>query len=106
MLFCNLTPLDGRFVKAIVFWRKSEFVNTLPLYTFNIQFMYDNLNFSFLLWSKLHLYFVTFLLLASIDVLLGSEFDRKPNASHGAPCSALEISRRLKQEGITYRAFE
>ena len=25
MLFCNLTPLDGRFVNAIVFWRKSEF---------------------------------------------------------------------------------
>ena len=24
-----------------------NFVNTLPLYTFNIQFMYDNLNFSF-----------------------------------------------------------
>ena len=43
-----------------------NFVNTLPLYIFNIQFMYDNLNFSFLLWNKLHLYFVTFLLLASI----------------------------------------
>ena len=40
-----------------------NFVNTLPLYTFNIQFMYDNLNFSFLLWSK---YFVTFLLPVSI----------------------------------------
>ena len=25
MLFCNLTPLDGRFVNAIVFCRKSEF---------------------------------------------------------------------------------
>ena len=25
MLFCNLTPLDGRFVDAIVFCRKSEF---------------------------------------------------------------------------------
>ena len=25
MLFCNLTPLDGRFVYAIVFYRKSEF---------------------------------------------------------------------------------
>ena len=25
MLFCNLTPLDGRFVNAIVFYRKSEF---------------------------------------------------------------------------------
>ena len=24
MLFCNLTPLDGRFVNAIVFCRKSE----------------------------------------------------------------------------------
>ena len=41
MLFCNLTPLDGRFVNAIVFCRKSE----LPLYTFNIQFMYNNLIF-------------------------------------------------------------
>ena len=29
--------------------------------------MYDNLNVSFLLWDELHLYFVTFLLLASID---------------------------------------
>ena len=25
MVFCNLTPLDGRFVNAIVFCRKSEF---------------------------------------------------------------------------------
>ena len=25
MLFCNLTPLDGRFVNAIFFCRKSEF---------------------------------------------------------------------------------
>ena len=25
MLFCNLTPLDGRFVNVIVFCRKSEF---------------------------------------------------------------------------------
>ena len=25
MLFCNLTPPDGRFVNAIVFCRKSEF---------------------------------------------------------------------------------
>ena len=25
MLFCNLTPLDGRFVNTIVFCRKSEF---------------------------------------------------------------------------------
>ena len=25
MLFCNITPLDGRFVDAIVFCRKSEF---------------------------------------------------------------------------------
>ena len=25
MLFCNLTPLDGRFVNAIVICRKSEF---------------------------------------------------------------------------------
>ena len=25
MLFCNLTPLDGRFVNAIVFCQKSEF---------------------------------------------------------------------------------
>ena len=25
MLFCNLTPLDGRFVNAIVFCRYSEF---------------------------------------------------------------------------------
>ena len=44
-----------------------KFMNTLPLYTFNIQFMYDNLNFSFLLWNKLHLYFVTFLLPFSIE---------------------------------------
>ena len=45
-----------------------NFVNTSPLYTFNIQFMYDNLNFSFLLWNKLYLYFVTFLLRVSIDM--------------------------------------
>ena len=25
MLFCNPTPLDGRFVNAIIFCRKSEF---------------------------------------------------------------------------------
>ena len=25
MLICNLTPLDGRFVNAIAFCRKSEF---------------------------------------------------------------------------------
>ena len=69
MLFCDnyLTLLDGSFVNAIVFYRKSEFVNKLPLYTFNIQFMYDNLNFSFLLCNKLHLYFVTFLLTVSIS---------------------------------------
>ena len=43
-----------------------KFVNKLPLYTFNSQFMYNNLNFSFLLWNKLHVYFVTFLLSISI----------------------------------------
>ena len=43
-----------------------NFVYTLPFYKFNIQFMYDNLNVSFLLWNKLHLYFVTFLLPVSI----------------------------------------
>ena len=50
MLFCNLTPLDGS-LNAIVFRRKSEFceyITFVPLYAFNIQFMYDNLNFSFL----------------------------------------------------------
>ena len=29
MLFCNLTPLDGRFVNAIVFCRKSEFCENI-----------------------------------------------------------------------------
>ena len=43
-----------------------NFVNKLPPYTFNIQLMFDNFNFSFLLWNKLHLYFVTFLLSVSI----------------------------------------
>ena len=66
MLFCNLTPLGGRFINAIVFVGNSNFVNKLPLYTFNIQFMYDNLNSSVSLWNKLHLYFVTFLLSVSI----------------------------------------
>ena len=66
MSFCNLTPLDGRFVNGIAFARSPKFVNTLPLYTFNIQFMNDNLDFSFLLWNKLHLYFVTFLLPVSL----------------------------------------
>ena len=67
MLFCNLTPLDTIVVNAIVFFaRNPNFVNKLPLYTFNIQFKYDNLNFSFLLWNKLHLYFVAFLLPVSI----------------------------------------
>ena len=50
-----------------------NFVNKLPLYAFNIQFMYEDLNFSFLLWNKLHLYFVTFLLPVSIVSIL---FDR------------------------------
>ena len=66
MLFCNLTPLHGSFVNAIVFCRKSEFCEYIISYTHNIQFMYDSLNFSFLLWNKLHLYFVTFLLPVSI----------------------------------------
>ena len=39
-----------------------NFVNKLPLFTFNIQFMYDNLKFSFSICNKLHPYFVTFLL--------------------------------------------
>ena len=34
MLFCNLTPLDGRFVNVIVFYRKSEFCEyTISLHT-------------------------------------------------------------------------
>ena len=48
------------------FARNSNFENKLRLYTFNIQCMYENVNFSFLLWNKLYLYFVTFLLRASI----------------------------------------
>ena len=45
------TPLDGRLVNSIVFCRK--FINELRLYTFNIQFyIYENLNFSFLLWKN------------------------------------------------------
>ena len=44
-------------------------MNKLPLYTFNIQFMYDNLIFfRFLLWNKLHQYFLTFLLPVSIYI--------------------------------------
>ena len=43
-----------------------NFVNKLRLDTFHIQFMYDNLNFLFLLRNKSHLYFVTFLLSVSI----------------------------------------
>ena len=65
MLMCNFTTIDGRLVNSIVFCRK--FINELRLYTFNIQFyIYDNLIFSFLLWKKLHLYFVTLLLPVSI----------------------------------------
>ena len=30
MLFCNLTPLDGRFVNAIVFCQKSKFCENNP----------------------------------------------------------------------------
>ena len=51
---------------SLSFAGNPNFVNTLTLYTFNIQFMCDNLNFSFLLRNKLHLYFVTFLLPVSI----------------------------------------
>ena len=53
-------------VKIQSYTGNPNFVNTLPLYTINIQFMYENLNFSFLLWNKLHLNFVTFLLPVSI----------------------------------------
>ena len=35
MLFCNLTPLDGRFVNAIVFCQKSEFCEYII--SFHIQ---------------------------------------------------------------------
>ena len=41
-------------------------MNKLPLYIFNNRFKYENLKFSFLLWNKLHLYFVTFILPVSI----------------------------------------
>ena len=51
---------------SLSFAGNPNFVNTLPLYTFNIQFMYDNLNFSFFLCHKLHLNCVTFLLPVSI----------------------------------------
>ena len=44
----------------------TNFANKLRIYIFNIEFMYDNLNFSFLLWRKLHLHFETFLLPVSI----------------------------------------
>ena len=43
MSLCHLTPPELCRVHTIVFYRKSEF----RLYTFNIEFMYDNLNFSF-----------------------------------------------------------
>ena len=79
MLFCNLTQTWWKFRQChclfaenpirqchCLFAENQNFVNKLPLYTFNIQIMYDNLNFSFLLWNKLHLYFVTFLLTVSI----------------------------------------
>ena len=52
MLFCYLTPLDIIVVNAIVFAGNPNFVNKLPLYTFDIKFMYDNLNFSFLLYFE------------------------------------------------------
>ena len=45
-----MTP--GHYSTGVIIRRYTgnpNFVNTLPLYTFNIQFMYDNLNFSFLL---------------------------------------------------------
>ena len=43
-------------------------INYVFTQSFNIQFMYENLNFSFLLWKKLYLYFVTFVLRASIEM--------------------------------------
>ena len=35
MLFCNLTPLDGRFVNVIIFCRKSKFCEYIT--SLNIQ---------------------------------------------------------------------
>ena len=67
VLFCNLTPLDGRFVNVIVFCRKSEFREYIislhiqqSIYVHQVEF------FRFIIWNKLHLYFVTFLLSVSI----------------------------------------
>ena len=66
MLFCNLTPLDGRFVNAIVFCQKSEFCEYITSLHIQRSIYVRQFEFTFLLWNKLHLYFVTFLLLASI----------------------------------------
>ena len=75
MLLCKLIPPDWWRVLAISFVGNSNFENKLRLYTFKFQFMYENVNFSFLLWNKLYLYFVTFLLRACIfNKFLTTEF--------------------------------
>ena len=49
MLFVNLLHLMDVWSKPLSLSGNPNFVNKLHLYTFNIQFMYKNLNFSFLL---------------------------------------------------------
>ena len=67
MLICNLTPLDGRFVNAIVFYRKSEFLWIHYLFTHSTFNLCKTIRiYSFYYKTKLHLYFVTFLLPFSI----------------------------------------
>ena len=49
MLFCNLTPLDGRFVNAIVFCRKSEFCEYTT--SLHIQHSIDVRQFEFFVFT-------------------------------------------------------
>ena len=49
-------------------------VNTLPLYTFKIQFMYENLNFFFIM-KQIASIFVTFLFRVSILIDISWTFN-------------------------------
>ena len=49
MLFCNLTPLDGRLVNVIVFCRKSEFFEYIT--SLHIQHSIYERQFDFLVFT-------------------------------------------------------
>ena len=78
MLFCNLTPLDGRFVNAIVFHQKSEFCEYIT--SLHIQHSIYIRQFEFVVFTMKQIasifcnvsFAVQYIILSLFSITLGS----------------------------------